>query len=688
VARRLIAATLVVALSMPAFVASADAAGVAVSIAEASGTVEVPPSVRAIPATGLWDGQQLELRGVGLMPGQFMQVHQCIGPTPAPGTAIDLASCRSLSDGTVVDGSGQISERVRVHRFVPAGDGGQDCAVVRCHIVLTTELWPSLTATAAADVYFDPDGPVLGDDLPALPSQLDCVDWPTAGWPTGAIPAGVNAAAVARLGEELVGPDASDSLVVIHGGRLVFERYADGVTAETILPSFSMSKSFTSTVIGLLVDDARLALDAPAPVAEWSAPGDLRGEITVRHLLNMSSGLKWYEGYSDVQSDVIQMVRSADQAGYAIARPAEVEPGTRFQYSTGDTMILARIIATTAGVSGDSYRRFLHESLLDPLGIDPVVPGFDGAGTWTGGWSTNTTTRNFAKLGLLYLRHGVWEDEQFVSESWVDFVRSPAPTYAGYGGQFWLNDDGSFSMIGLGGQEVLIVPDLDLIVAVNNGYGASQMVDLFRGGAPATCGQAPAVVDDKARLSAAESIDVDVMANDEGSDIGFAPETLTVSEPPSHGSATIVDGQVRYESAVGFSGNDQLRYVVCTSDRRYCPEATVRLEVEPIDLELAWPIAGATTRWWPGLALPVVLRGTGDPGTIAGVAATPVDCATGEAVGPVEPIVASLHEIPTLALWFWWRTDRSWQGCHELVVSVVDGVDRSARVQWLPRPGW
>jgi hypothetical protein len=271
VARRLIAATLVVALSMPAFVASAHAAGLAASIAEDSGpylpgaTVEVPPSVRAIPATGLWDGQQLQLRGVGLMPDQFTQVRQCTGPTPVPGTAIDLASCRSLSDGIVVDGSGQISERVRVHRFVPAGGGGQDCAVVRCHVVLTTVLWPSLTATAAADVYFDPDGPVLGDDLPALPSQLDCVDWPTAGWPIGPIPAGVDAAAVARLGEELVGPDASDSLVAIHGGRLVFERYADGFTAETILPSFSMSKSFTSTMIGLLVDDGGWPSTRPHP---------------------------------------------------------------------------------------------------------------------------------------------------------------------------------------------------------------------------------------------------------------------------------------------------------------------------------------------------------------------------------------------------------------------------------------
>ena len=83
------------------------------------------------------------------------------------------------------------------------------------------------------------------------------------GWPTGALPAGVDKAAVEAVGAQMVGPNGGDSVVVIHGGRLVYEKYAEGVTANSVLPSFSVSKSFTSTMIGLLVDDGKLALDAP-----------------------------------------------------------------------------------------------------------------------------------------------------------------------------------------------------------------------------------------------------------------------------------------------------------------------------------------------------------------------------------------------------------------------------------------
>ena len=152
--------------------------------------------------------------------------------------------------------------------------------------------------------------------------------------------------------------------------------------------------------------------------------------------------------------------------------------------------MLGRIIADTAGVSGDAYKAYLHQRLLDPLGINPVNIGLDAAHRWRAGWQTDTTTRNFAKLGLLYLRDGVWENKQFLSSSWVDFVRTPSPAYSGYGGQFWLDNDGSggFRMVGLYGQTVHIIPDLDLIVAVNNGGGDAAMVDLFRNAEAPSCG--------------------------------------------------------------------------------------------------------------------------------------------------------------------------------------------------------
>ena len=200
--------------------------------------------------------------------------------------------------------------------------------------------------------------------------------------------------------------------------------------------------------------------------------------------------MQWYESYTDAASDVIKMVVSPDNAAYAIAKPLEVTPGTRFQYSTGDTMVLAKIIGDTAASPVTRTRSTCGTGCWIRSGSIPAVPEFDPAGTWRGGYQTDTTTRNFAKLGLLYLRDGVWEDRQFLSPDWVDFVRTPGPS-PGYGGQFWLNGDGSFSMIGLYGQSVQIVPQLDLIVAGNNGGGTGQMADLFRNAEKPSCGGRP-----------------------------------------------------------------------------------------------------------------------------------------------------------------------------------------------------
>jgi CubicO group peptidase (beta-lactamase class C family) len=325
--------------------------------------------------------------------------------------------------------------------------------------------------------------------LAHLRRQLACVPWPTHGWPTGPLPAGVDPATVRAAADKMVGPGRADSVIVIHGGRLVYEKYAPGITADSIEPSASVSKSFTSTVIGLLVDQKALELDARAPIPEWSAPSDPRHAITLRNLLNMSSGLLWNEDYSlPPDSDIRQLVLAGDEAGYVINKPLANPPGTVWNYSTGDTTVLGRIIADTAGVSGDAYLAYLHRVLFDPLGIDHVEPGFDAVGHWRAGWQTNTTTRNFAKLGLLYLRNGMWENEQFLSRTWVKFVRTPS-VMRFYGGQFWLQPDGSFEMIGLFGQRVHMIPRRDLVIAVNNDqdHRDGAMLKAFKHAARPSC---------------------------------------------------------------------------------------------------------------------------------------------------------------------------------------------------------
>ena len=453
-------------------------------------------SIRVLPARGLWDRQRVEVRGTLLDPGDQVTIRQCISATASHDAC-------SAPQAMQVDSRGSVSGLFTVRRVLDLPDGAHDCVAVACALVVDGD-----PPTALA-LSFDAGGPRIRSDLPP---QLTCVAWPTHGWPTGALPAGVDKAAVEAVGAQIIGPNNGDSVVVIHGGRLVYEKYRPDLSASSILPSFSVSKSFTSTMIGLLVDDGKLALDRRAPIPEWSAPNDPRRAITLRNILNMSSGLQWNENYSDAQSDVFQMVAAGDESAYAIAKPLDAVPGRRWQYSTGDTAVLGRIIGDTAHVSGDAYKAYLHTRLFDPLGINPVDAGLDAAGRWRAGWQTNTTTRNFAKLGLLYLRDGVWENKPFLSSSWVNFVRTPTPDYSGYGGQFWLDGDGGFRMIGLNGQTVHIIPELDLIVAINNGGSDFEMVDLFRKAETPSCGPAPKAVNDAAHVRALGTTTIDVLS--------------------------------------------------------------------------------------------------------------------------------------------------------------------------------
>jgi CubicO group peptidase (beta-lactamase class C family) len=392
------------------------------------------------------------------------------------------------------------SARTRSWRGIPGCtrdarvDDGREGMRRACGNLLTLRAWAGVMGVGvllSALLAFSVDAKATTRrvHLAHLRRQLRCVPWPTHGWPTGPLPAGVDPARVRAAADEVVGPGRADSVVVIHGGRLVYEKYAPGITADSIEPSASVSKSFTATVIGLLVDQKALELDARAPIPEWSAPTDPRHAITLRNLLNMSSGLLWNEDYSLApDSDIRQLVLAGDEAGYVASKPLANPPGTVWNYSTGDTTVLGRIIADTAGVSGDAYLAYLHRVLFDPLGIDHVKPGFDAVGHWRAGWQTNTTTRNFAKLGLLYLRNGVWENEQFLSRKWVKFVRTPSVVRF-YGGQFWLQPDGSFEMIGLFGQRVHIIPRRDLVIAVNNdqAHRDGAMLKVFRHAARPSC---------------------------------------------------------------------------------------------------------------------------------------------------------------------------------------------------------
>ena len=301
------------------------------------------------------------------------------------------------------------------------------------------------------------------------------------------------------------------AVVVVHHGRLVAERYGGETDAlleaprpigpDTPLISWSMAKSMLHAVVGMLVDERRLDLDAPAPVPEWGA-GDPRSAITLTHLLEMRDGLDFAEDYDDAgSSQVIEMLFGdgiTDTAAFAAGRPLAHDPGTVFNYSSGTTNIISGIVRRTLG-GEEAYRRLLHDRLFGPIGMRTADPRFDEAGTWIASSYLWATARDMARFGHLYLRDGIWADRRLLPSGWVDHARrarSVDPVDGRlYGAQWWVvgDDLGTFWANGYEGQSILICPTLDLVVvrlgkSTSDRYPAladwrARVVDAFRAGA-------------------------------------------------------------------------------------------------------------------------------------------------------------------------------------------------------------
>lgn len=239
------------------------------------------------------------------------------------------------------------------------------------------------------------------------------------------------------------------ALLILRDGKVIYERYGPGFTSDSKLISWSMAKSITSVLIGFLVADGRLALDAPAPVAAWQRSGDPRGSITLKHLLHMSAGLEHVEsGDPAWEADTVDMLfgdGAADMAAFAEAKPAVAKAGEQYNYSSATSVILADIIADTLAPGAspaarrDAVLDFMRGRLLEPTGMTSLTPEFDAAGTMVGGSIMHATARDYAKFGELLRNRGVVDGQRLLPESWMRFMLSPAPSDSGYGGHIWLN---------------------------------------------------------------------------------------------------------------------------------------------------------------------------------------------------------------------------------------------------------
>lgn len=275
------------------------------------------------------------------------------------------------------------------------------------------------------------------------------------------------------------------AVVIMANGKLAAERYGPGYSKDTRFVSWSMAKTVTGVLIGMLVSDGLLALDGPAPVPQWQRPGDPRAGITLRHLLQMRSGLRHTEsGQPPYESSEVRMIfldGRDNMARWAEEQPLEAEPGKQFEYSSNTSVILADIAARalTASSKPEDRRKavadYLQQRLFGPLGMTSMVPEFDASGTLIGGSLMHATARDWAKLGeFLRLKGRGPRGEQLVPQRWVEAMVMPSPARANYGFQIWLNRElpegeeqplfpdrapkSLFSLIGHVGQYVLVSP--------------------------------------------------------------------------------------------------------------------------------------------------------------------------------------------------------------------------------------
>lgn len=279
------------------------------------------------------------------------------------------------------------------------------------------------------------------------------------------------------------------AVIVMHGGRIVAERYAPGYDPETRFVSWSMAKTLTAVMIGMLVADGRLHLDESPPVPRWQRPGDPRGEITLRQLLQMRSGLEHTEAgdppYESAEVRMLFLDGRDDMADWAEAQPLESAPGSKFEYSSATTVILADIAARVLTQSEDPDRRrravddYLRTRLFAPLAMESMVPEYDASGTLIGGSLIHGSARDWARFGDFLRNKGSYRGSQLIPRRWIEFMTTPSPRSPHYGGQTWLNrptgDDehplfpdrapeSVFAAIGHMGQYVIVSPEQKLTV--------------------------------------------------------------------------------------------------------------------------------------------------------------------------------------------------------------------------------
>jgi CubicO group peptidase (beta-lactamase class C family) len=350
----------------------------------------------------------------------------------------------------------------------------------------------------ASDVSFTPSTVTS-----ALP-PADTMPWPMGDrMPAGAASAPVDMVKVRAAVDAAFDPEGmTAAFVVTHRGRIIAERYGEGITAATPLESWSMGKSLSGTLMGILIQQGAYDLWQRAPIPEWQqTPNDPRAAIRIGDLLRMSSGLRIrapqdpdFDANGPYPDHLYYYTGTVDAFKYAATRPLQWPPNTVGRYRNTDPVLTNYLIRLAVEKRKQDYHAFPQRALFDKIGIRTMVLDTDPFGNFLTQGYEQGSARDWARLANLYLQDGVWNGERLLPEGYVKFVSTVAPAWQADGrpvyggGLFWVNGERSFDapadafyMSGVGGQSVLIVPAEQLaVVRLGHYKGAAAGVRALR----------------------------------------------------------------------------------------------------------------------------------------------------------------------------------------------------------------
>ena len=325
-------------------------------------------------------------------------------------------------------------------------------------------------------------------ELPPLPGDPAQIDWPDGDRvEMKPLPGEIDGDALRKASDWLFDPELHGnpsqvtlSLLVVYKGQIVHERYENGANVGTKTRTWSAAKSIAVTLIGMMVDRGGLSLDDPLGV-QWlprtrSSAQDARRNITLRNVLNMSSGLDTIDnaGNVDVTGSGLSYWAGRSSADGARSRRLQHDPGAHWDYENYDTLLGVLAMKNAIG-DQQAYLEFPRKALFDKIGMRNTVPGVDRFGDFVMSSQVYTTARDLARFGLLYMNDGVWNGERLISSEWIEFCRTPAPSTSQignqYGGQWWLvptNSSGvpkdAFVAAGNRGNYVIVIPSKELVI--------------------------------------------------------------------------------------------------------------------------------------------------------------------------------------------------------------------------------